>query len=84
MLAFMLSKFSILKPEYMIKTRMYAVLLIFIVAAIITPPDVLSQFMVAIPMIGLYNVSIWISRAVWRHKENTKVTEDEVTNLNTA
>ena len=67
----------------MIKTRMYAVLLIFIVAAIITPPDTVSV-MVAIPMIGLYNVSIWISRAVWRHKENTKVTEDEVTNLNTA
>ena len=42
----------------------YAVVGIFIFAAIMTPPDVLSQFMLAIPLIGLYSLSILIAKMV--------------------
>jgi sec-independent protein translocase protein TatC len=42
--------------------RKYAVILIFTVAAFITPPDVLSQFMLAVPLMALYEISILIVR----------------------
>ncbi len=44
--------------------RKYAIVAIFTVAAFITPPDVLSQFMLAIPIIGLYEISILLVRRV--------------------
>lgn len=76
-LSLLLSTLGILRPQYMIKVRMYAILVIFIIAAIITPPDVLSQFMVAIPMIALYQISIWVSAAVWKRK-NAKEKNEEM------
>ena len=51
----------------------YAVLIIFVVAALLTPPDVLTQLLMAAPLILLYGVSILIARAVNPHKED----EDE-------
>jgi sec-independent protein translocase protein TatC len=44
------------------RQRKYAILLIFIFAAIITPPDIISQVIVALPMIGLYELSILLSK----------------------
>jgi sec-independent protein translocase protein TatC len=48
------------------------VIFILIVAAIVTPPDVVSQTIVAIPMLIIYEASIWISKIVVRNqkKEN--------------
>lgn len=56
-----LSQMRILKIEWMKKARRVMIILIFIVSAIITPPDIVSQIMVAIPMIGLYELSILLS-----------------------
>ena len=50
----------------------YAIILIFLVAAILTPPDVLTQFLMAAPLIILYGVSILIARAI-----NPEKSEDE-------
>jgi sec-independent protein translocase protein TatC len=50
---------------------------IFLVAAIVTPPDVVSQCMVAIPMLGLYQLSIFICRAISRKKKKQAESEDE-------
>jgi len=47
----------------------YAVLIIFVVASLLTPPDVLTQLLMAVPLILLYGVSILIVRAVNPHKE---------------
>ena len=55
----------------------YAIPLIFVIAAIITPPDVVSQFMVAVPMIGLYELSILISCVIYKKKQNEDDDEDE-------
>ncbi|HRQ61739.1 MAG TPA: twin-arginine translocase subunit TatC, partial [Alphaproteobacteria bacterium] len=42
--------------------RKYAIIIIFVVAAILTPPDVLSQIMLAVPLMGLYELSILLIR----------------------
>jgi sec-independent protein translocase protein TatC len=49
---------GLVSSPLLIKGRKYAILLIFIVAAILTPPDILSQILMAIPMMGLYELSI--------------------------
>lgn len=75
-LALLLSTIGILKPEYMIKARKYAILLIFVIAAIITPPDVVSQIMIGIPMVLLYEISIIVSRVVVKRKEARLAAEE--------
>ena len=53
-----ISKIGVLKAEDFIKWRMYAILIIFILAAVITPPDPFTQVMTALPMIILYEIGI--------------------------
>ncbi len=53
-----LARLGVVSIDFLKKNRKYAVLLIFIVAAILTPPDVVSQIMMAIPLTVLYEVSI--------------------------
>ena len=67
--AYFLSRFGILTPAFMRRSRRYAVLAIFIVAAILTPPDVFSQCLMALPMLLLYEVSIYVSAMAYRKKE---------------
>jgi sec-independent protein translocase protein TatC len=50
------------------KFRRHSIVIIFIVAAIITPADVFTQFMVAIPLILLYEVSIFIAAYIERKR----------------
>lgn len=58
----LLSKIGIVTPQSLSRNRKYAVLIIFIVAAILTPPDVITQCLMAIPLIILYEISIILSR----------------------
>jgi sec-independent protein translocase protein TatC len=67
--AFFLTKIGIITPDFMRKYRKHAIVVIFIVAAIITPPDVFSQMLVCIPLLLLYEISIGISARVIRKKE---------------
>jgi len=67
--AFFLTKIGIITPTFMRKYRKHAIVVIFILAAIITPPDVFSQTLVAIPLLILYEVSIFISARVIKQKE---------------
>lgn len=58
----------------------YAVLIIFVLAALLTPPDILTQLLMAAPLIVLYGVSIYIVRAVNPHiEEKDEDEEDEET-----
>lgn len=59
--AYFLAKLGLLTPEAMRRQRKYAILAIFIVAAILTPPDVFSQCLMAVPMLVLYEVSIHVA-----------------------
>jgi len=54
----------------------YAVVIIFIVAAILTPPDVLTQILMAVPLVLLYGLSILIVRAVNPYKEDDTEEDD--------
>lgn len=53
-----LARFGIVTAGFLTKNRKYAVLVNFIIAAILTPPDVVSQVMMAVPMMLLYEISI--------------------------
>jgi sec-independent protein translocase protein TatC len=70
--AFFLTKIGIITPTFMRKYRKHAIVVIFILAAIITPPDVFSQTLVAIPLLILYEVSIIISGRVMSQKEKDR------------
>lgn len=61
---YFLTKVGLVTPEILIKYRKYALIMVLILAAVITPPDVASQVIVAIPILILYQISIYISRVV--------------------
>ena len=69
---FFLSKVGILSPAFMRRTRKYAFLIIVILAAVITPPDVISQLMVTIPLYGLYEVGIFFSARAAKNNDTTE------------
>lgn len=58
----LLVKFGLLSRETLKKNRKYAIVIIFIISAILTPPDVLSQILLAIPLIAMYEISILLSK----------------------
>ncbi|MCD9575297.1 twin-arginine translocase subunit TatC [Flavobacterium soyae] len=65
---YFLTKLGLVTPDFLRKYWKYAVIIILIIAAIVTPPDVVSQTIVAIPMLIIYEVSILISRIVYKNK----------------
>ena len=71
-LVYFLTKIGLLTPEFMRVYRKHAIVVILILAAIITPPDVTSQILVSLPLIVLYEISIQISaRVIKNQKKNT-------------
>ncbi len=64
-----LSKLGILTPAFMRRYRRHAIVVIFFLAAILTPgTDPVSQVLLAIPLMALYEISIWVSAISWRGK----------------
>ena len=61
MLSFILTKVGILTPSFMRKYRKYAIVGAFILGAILTPPDPTTQILLAVPIVLLYELSIFIS-----------------------
>lgn len=76
--AFFLSKMGIVTPEFLKKKRKYALLLTFVLAAILTPPDVITQLMMAGPLILLYEIGILVARMARRKKEKEEEAAEEV------
>lgn len=72
---FFLAKMGIVTPELMKKKRKYAILMTFVAAAILTPPDVITQCMMAGPLIVLYEVGIILARIA--QKKAPEKTENE-------
>lgn len=66
--SYFLSKMGLLTPQAMRRHRKYAILAIFIMAAILTPPDVFSQCLMAAPMLVLYEISVHVSALARRGK----------------
>ena len=66
LLSYILAKIGVLKYSWMAKYRKYAIVCIFIAGAVLTPPDPLSQVMMAAPLIILYEISILVARYAGR------------------
>ena len=74
---FFLSKMGIVTPQFLRQKRKYAILLTFALAAILTPPDVITQCMMAGPLIVLYEIGILVSRIAQKKKEGGETAEAE-------
>lgn len=68
-LIYFLTKIGLITPEFLRKYRKHALVVVLILAAIITPPDVASQIVVAIPILILYEISIKVSQRVIKNQE---------------
>ena len=64
----LLTALGLVRAEWLMKGRRVMIVVIFLLAAIITPPDVVSQIMVAVPMLALYELSIFLSRLVGKRR----------------
>lgn len=75
---YFLSKVGLVSSSFLITYRRHSIVIIVIFAAIITPPDVVSQIMVAIPLLLLYEVSIKMAKNIEREKQShTKKNQNE-------
>ena len=75
---FFMAKLGIVNAQMLRKQRRYAILIIFIVAAILTPsPDAFSQIIMAIPLMVLYEISIFLAKYAGKKKKETKDAADE-------
>lgn len=66
---YFLTKIGLVTPEYLRKYRKFALVIVLIISAIITPPDIASQIIVTIPIVILYEISIYISKAVIKNQD---------------
>ncbi|HYX05684.1 MAG TPA: twin-arginine translocase subunit TatC [Bacteroidales bacterium] len=79
MLVLFLSKIGLITPAFLKKYRRHAFIVILVVSAVITPPDIFSQILVTLPLVGLYEVSIGISARIVRKQKLKDEQEEEET-----
>lgn len=68
LIIYFLAKVGLVTPEFMRKYRKHAIVVTLILSAIITPPDVSSQILMAIPLLILYEFSIFVAKSVIKNK----------------
>ena len=69
---YLFTKLGVLTPEFLKKYRKHAVVGILILSAFITPPDLISQVIVGIPILLLYEVGIIISKRVVKKRKKAE------------
>ncbi|HEV7328346.1 MAG TPA: twin-arginine translocase subunit TatC [Bosea sp. (in: a-proteobacteria)] len=72
----LLGQAGIIDAQFLKDKRRYAIVFVFVIAAVLTPPDVISQLMLAIPMLLLYELSVFSVRRVEKKREAAKAAED--------
>ena len=80
---FFLAKLGLVTPKFLREKRKYAIALAFVIGAILTPPDVFTQFLMAIPMIILYEISIFAAKFARpaKKKEGEEGEEEETSDM---
>ncbi len=73
MVVYFLSKAGLITPHIMKHYRKHAIVVILILGALLTPPDPMSQILIALPLFGLYQISIFISAGVLRKKKKEEL-----------
>ncbi len=66
---YFLTKIGLVSPEILKKYRKMSLIVVLVLSAVITPPDIVSQIIVAIPILVLYEISIYISKIVVRNQK---------------
>ncbi len=69
---YFLAKIGVVNSILLTKNRRYVLVLIFVVAAILTPPDVFTQFLMAVPLILLYEISIFVVKYVEKRRKKNE------------
>ncbi len=67
---YFLSKVGLITPSFLKKYRKHSIIIILVLSAIITPPDIFSQILVCLPLILLYEAGIYISKKITKEQEN--------------
>jgi len=70
LIVYFLTKLGLITPVFMRKYRKHAIVVTLILAAIITPPDVTSQILMTIPLLILYEISIYVSKVTEKKSKN--------------
>jgi sec-independent protein translocase protein TatC len=71
----LLAKVGIVSSQGLREKRRYAVIIVTVVAAIFTPPDAISMVSLAVPMIALYEISIWLAKGVEKKRAEDEAAE---------
>ena len=71
-----LTKVGIITPNFMIKYRKHAIIILMIVASVITPPDIWSMLLVMVPLILLYQISIFLCKRVVKKQQQAERAEN--------
>jgi sec-independent protein translocase protein TatC len=74
---YFLARMGVVSTSLLRRKRKYAIVLSFILAAILTPPDVITQFMMAVPLLALYEVGILMARIAGRKRPEEGTAEAE-------
>ena len=72
----LLGQAGIVSSQFLKEKRRYAIVFVFVVAAVLTPPDVISQLMLAVPMLLLYELSVFAVRHVEKKRDEKKAAEE--------
>lgn len=75
----LLSLVGVVTPDQLAEKRRYAILVAFVIGAIFTPPDILSQFMLAIPVWMLYEIGILVARLLVKEKRRFGADDEDET-----
>ena len=75
--AVILTQLGLLRPEWMIAARPVAIVVIFFIGAVITPPDIVSQCLISFPMVVLYQLSIYLCKFFCKRRDKLKTERDE-------
>ncbi len=66
---------GIVSSKMMVEVRRYAIVAVVVVAAVVTPPDPISQLMLAVPLVLLYEISIWCVRLIEMRRKKADVAD---------
>jgi sec-independent protein translocase protein TatC len=76
-ISYLLTKIGLIDVAFLVKYRKHAIVVILILAAIITPPDIASQIIVSIPIVILYEIGIFVSKRAERLAKKAAETTQE-------
>jgi sec-independent protein translocase protein TatC len=75
----LLGRMGVVTSQWLKEKRRYAIVIVFVIAAVLTPPDIISQFALAIPTLLLYELSIYAVRIVEKKRDAARLDDEDET-----